>query len=57
VRRLKATTHTEEISAENKLGINLLRGIASKVTTQGKGILKSMLPGAEKVYLVRKFLI
>jgi len=53
VRRLKPQVD-EPMTSENdpkKLGLNLLRGLASKVTTQGKGIIKSMIPGAEKVII------
>ena len=51
IRRLKPTTD-EAMTSDNdakKSGLKILRGIASKVTTQGKGILKSMIPGSEKV--------
>lgn len=51
MRRLKPKTN-EPTSNENDakpLDLSLLRGLAKKVTTQGKGILKSMLPGSEKV--------
>src|SRR5690348_9466070 len=50
IRRLKPQKDEVPTANDNdpkKMGIKLLRGIATKVTTQGKGILKSVLPGAE----------